>query len=271
MRYMRDFDGRLEKLRESFPNAKSIICLAVSYYSPEERQVPSLKKMGRVARYAWGKDYHKVVKKKLKELMRRIQASLKTPATLRTFVDTGPILERKLAAKAGLGFIGKNTTLIGSAGSYLFLTELVTDLELTYDTPEGSFQECGSCTLCLSACPTGALREPFVLDANRCISYLTIEHRTEIDPSLRPKMGDWIFGCDLCIDICPFNARPVSTPWEELRPAQGVGPGVDLKEALLFENEEAFRRRFRGTALLRAKWAGLRRNAQIVSENLGQR
>ena len=267
MQYMRDFDGRLERLRQSFPDAKSVICLTVSYYSPEEKPDPSSRVTGRVARYAWGRDYHKVLKKKLKTLIQRIQEYVGEPVDLRPFVDTGPILERKLAAKAGLGFIGKNTTLIGPAGSYLFLAELVTPLELVYDIPQGSFQECGNCTLCLEACPTGAIREPFVLDANRCISYLTIEHRGPIHPSLHRAIGNWVFGCDICIDVCPFNARPLPTLWEELRSERGVGSELNL-EGILLLDEAGFRNRFQGTALLRAKWEGLRRNAEIVLNTL---
>jgi len=268
MRYMQGFGGRLKRLRESFPDVKSVICLTVSYYTADEKPDPSLKQQtGRIARYARGRDYHKVLKKKLKGLIHRIEASLPIPALFRPFVDTGPILERKLAVRAGLGFVGKNTTLISPTGSYLFLAEILTDLELTTDAPQGEFETCGSCTLCLEACPTDAIREPFVLDANRCISYLTIEHRGPIDPALKPQMENWAFGCDICIDICPFNARPVPTPWEELSPKQGAGSELNLEEVLSLD-EEGFRRKFQGTPLMRPKREGLQRNAEVVLENL---
>lgn len=270
MFYMKDFENRLRRLRETFPTAKSVIVLTVSYYHPDHPSPqPTVGPLGRVARYARGKDYHKVLKKKLKLLSQKIrEAGGRKDILLRHFVDTGPILERKLAQLAGLGFIGKNTTLITPAGSYFFLAELITDLELEYESPSGkTFDGCGHCRLCLEACPTEAIREPFVLDARRCISYLTIEHRGPIDEALRPKMGEWLFGCDICIDVCPFNSRPLETPWEELRDA-GAGETVSLKPILALQDEEAFRRRFQGTPLLRPKREGLLRNAATLLENL---
>ncbi len=265
MTYMQKFGERLERLRTSFPSAKSVIVLTASYYQPEEAHQPTGEPSGRVARYAWGKDYHKALKKKLKLLSKRIREEA-GEATLRYFVDTGPILERKLAKHAGLGFIGKNTTLITPAGSYFFLAELVTDLELEYDREE-PFDGCGHCTLCIDACPTEAIREPFTVDARRCISYLTIEHRGEIEAELKPKIGEWLFGCDICIDVCPYNSRPLETLWEELK-QDGVGASVPLEPILALEDEEAFRNRFGGTPLTRPKREGLMRNAAIVFENL---
>ena len=267
MAYMKDFSGRLKRFRESFPDAASAICLTVSYYSPDERPNPSIRRSGWVARYARGRDYHKVLKRKLKLLIRRMQEAREGPAVFRPFVDTGPLLERKLAAKAGLGFIGKNTTLLGAAGSYLFLAEIVTNLTLDYDEPASPPPSCGSCTLCLEACPTGAIVEPFVIDARRCISYLTIEHRGPVEESLKKPVGNWVFGCDVCIDVCPFNARPIPTPWEELTPKAGVGSELDLQEVLSL-GDVAFQKRFQGTPLLRPKRDGLKRNAAIVLENL---
>ncbi len=267
MSYMKEFDERLARFRAGFPTAKSVIALTVSYYQPD-RPVPSNEPSGRIARYAWGKDYHKVLKKKLKILSQNIYE--KEPhAELRPFIDTGPILERKLARLSGLGFIGKNTTLITPAGSYFFLAELVTDLELEYDR-EAHSDGCGTCTLCIDACPTEAIPAPFTIDARRCISYLTIEHRGEIEPSLKPKMGEWIFGCDICIDICPFNSRPIETPWEEFKES-GTGGSVPLEPVLALKSDEEFRSRFEGTPLLRSKREGLLRNASIVLENLKQK
>ncbi|MBI4436293.1 MAG: tRNA epoxyqueuosine(34) reductase QueG [Candidatus Omnitrophica bacterium] len=267
MAYMKAFDKRLERLRSSFPTAKSVIVLTASYYHPDELSRFTLQPTGRIARYARGKDYHKVLKKKLKILSQKIREKVGEEIMLRHFVDTGPLLERRLARLAGLGFIGKNTTLITPHGSYFFLAELVTDLELEYDK-EGTFDGCGRCTLCIDACPTAAIREPFTLDARRCISYLTIEHKGQIEEGLARQMGDWVFGCDVCIDVCPFNANPIETPWEELKPSSGVGGELLLEPILSLQNDEELRVRFQGTPLLRPKREGLQRNASIVLENL---
>ena len=266
MGYMKAFHERLERFRESFPTAKSVIVLTASYYHEDSPEPPTAEPTGRVARYARGKDYHKVLAKKLKLLSQKIEEEIGREALFRHFVDTGPILERKLARLAGLGFIGKNTTLITPAGSYFFLAELVTDLELSYDKGR-LFDGCGQCRLCIDACPTEAIREPFTVDARRCISYLTIEHHGEIEESLKPRMGEWLFGCDVCIDVCPFNGRPVETPWEELR-SSGVGETVPLESILSLSEDADFQARFQGTPLLRPKREGLRRNAAIVLENL---
>lgn len=269
MSYMREFDRRLERLRASFPEAKSVIVLTVSYYHQEDPRASfSGEAMGRVARYARGREYHKVLGKKLKLLSRKIGEATGEKQTFRYFVDTGPILERKLARLAGLGFVGKNTTLITPAGSYFFLAELVTDLELEYDK-ERVFDGCGHCSLCIEACPTGAIREPFTVDARRCISYLTIEHRGDIEENLKPQMGDWLFGCDICIDVCPFNSRPVETPWEEFRYSR-INETIPLDPILAISDDVSFRERFQGTPLTRPGLEGLRRNAGIVYENLNR-
>lgn len=268
MAYMQEFDRRLEHFKASFPTAKSVIVLTVSYHQPPPPRKMTSEPEGRIARYAWGKDYHKILKKKLKLLSQKIQEKGRREVVLRPFVDTGPLLERRLARLAGLGFIGKNTTLITPAGSYFFLAELVTDLELEYDK-ERVFEGCGQCRLCIDACPTEAIQEPFTIDARRCISYLTIEHRGAIDATLAPQMEEWLFGCDICMDVCPFNSRPVETPWSELKRG-GVGEMVPLGDILVLETDEAFRDRFQGTPLLRPKREGLRRNAAIVLENLSK-
>jgi len=267
MRYMKAFEERLERFRTSFPTAKSVVVLTVSYYSPDDRTRFVMEPTGRVARYARGRDYHKVLEKKLKILSQKIREKAGEKIILRHFVDTGPMLERKLARFAGLGFIGKNTTLITPHGSYFFLAELVTDLELEVDQEE-AFEGCGRCTLCIDACPTDAIHEPFTIDARRCISYLTIEHKGAIEEDLARKMGDWVFGCDICIDVCPFNSRPIETPWEELKPSAGVGSEIPLQSVLELESDEEFRTRFQGTPLTRPKREGLKRNASIVLENL---
>lgn len=293
MRYMQEFPRRLAQLKASFSQAKSIIALAVNYYTPEPNgdcpQHSSCEVKGtvpypihgRIARYAWGKNYHKAIHKRLKQLEQCIH-NLVPQAQVRRFVDTGPIPERAVAQAAGLGFIGKNTMLITRhAGSWVFLAELITDLELASDEPGTG--TCGSCTLCLEACPTGALVEPYVLDARRCISYWTIEHRGPIPPEIAAQTGDWLFGCDICLEVCPHNRAKVRpTAWPEFYPDQGPGPSLPIEELMTLGDtlqhgnssgkesvpslspEEAFRRRFQGTSLMRAKHTGLLRNAAMV-------
>jgi len=266
---------------ELLSGAKSVIALAVSYYNDdaergrrgesEKQQRPAspclrVPASGRIARYAWGKDYHKVLKKRLDALVRYIEA-LAPEARCKTYVDTGPLLERAVAQKAGLGFIGKNTMLITRGlGSYVFLASVLTTLELPSDTPDA--RSCGSCTLCIDACPTQAITEPYHLDARRCISYLTIESKQQTPEELRSKMGDWVFGCDICQEVCPHNTRLPPTPVAEFRPEAGVGPSLKLADVFSLNSETEFAIRFAGTSLKRAKHHGLQRNAQVVAENL---
>jgi epoxyqueuosine reductase len=220
----------------------------------------------RIARYALGSaDYHDVIREKLRKLaafVRREAASAKA----RGIVDTAPLLEREFARLAGLGWFGKNTMLINKRlGSWLFLAALLVDIELEYDEPHAA-SHCGTCTRCLDACPTQAFVEPYVLDARRCISYLTIEHRGPIPEELHAGMGDWLFGCDICQDVCPWNRKaPVST-----EPAFQPQPGLQSVDAaeLLTLTEDDFRERFSRTALARPGHEGLVRNARIVSDNV---
>jgi epoxyqueuosine reductase len=202
---------------------------------------------------------------RLHQLAHWIDSRTSHPLTYRAYVDTGPLLERDLAQQAGLGWIGKNTNLIHpDHGSYFFLGELLLDLDLETDTPS-VVDRCGTCTACLDACPAGALVAPRTLDARRCISYLTIEHRAAIPESLRPLLGDRVFGCDICQDVCPWNrrfARPTDEP--AFSPLHAT---LDLVE-LLGLDEDAFRARFRETPLWRPRRAGLLRNAAVVLGNL---
>jgi epoxyqueuosine reductase len=190
-------------------------------------------------------------------------------AACRTFVDTGPLVDRAVAERAGLGFVGKNTcVLTGRHGSFVFLSAILTTVELPPDP--GATKDCGSCRACLDACPTNAFVGPRQLDATRCISYLTIEHRGSIPTDLRSQMGDWVFGCDVCQDVCPWNRARLPAQHEELAPDRGAGPTLDLIE-LLSLDEESFRARFQGTPLTRTKRAGLLRNAAVALGNLGDR
>ena len=216
----------------------------------------------RIARYAWGKDYHKVLGKRLVALVRYVEG-LAPEVRCKAFVDTGPLLERALAQKAGLGFVGKNTMLITRGlGSWVFLAHVVTTLELPSDVPDR--RTCGSCTLCIDACPTQALTEPYRLDARRCISYLTIESQSEIPQELRSHVGDWLFGCDVCQDVCPHNTRVPPTPIAEF---QAEPPDMKAEDILSIQNDAEFDRRFAGSPLKRAKRQGLQRNARAVKES----
>ncbi len=223
--------------------------------------------LGRIARYAWGRDYHRVLRRKLHQLADAMHRVLPGPFETRVCVDTTPIVERELAAAAGLGWIGKNTMVIDAqAGSYFFLGEIVTTLPLLPDGPVAD--RCGTCTRCLEACPTGALIEPYRMDARRCIAYLTIEHRSSIPEELAARMADWLFGCDVCQEVCPYNRRPQPAvdPAYLPGPARPWPPAVPLAEVLACDDEQC-RRRLQGSAMKRATPAMLRRNARIALEN----
>ena len=248
--------------RELLPGCKYVVAFAMNYWTGAS--APS--KRGRVARYAQGRDYHRVMGNALREIAAWLAEQ--SGAAARQFVDTGPVLERAWSERAGLGWIGKNANLLTrDMGSWLLLGEILTTGELVASS--GPHQEfCGTCTACLDACPTGAIVADGVVDANRCISYWTIEHRGAIPVERHAGNGDWIFGCDVCQDVCPWNvsfAHPSEQPLFERRDdLDGLDP-----EEILGLDEAAFRRKYSGTPLMRAKWEGMRRNACIVLGNLG--
>lgn len=252
-------------------SARSVITLGVNFSSGAKNSV-SRPGFGRVARYAWGKDYHEAVKARIDlwlEELRRLSAA---PFESRVLVDSAPLLERAVAHRAGLGFVGKNTLLISrELGSYLFLAEVLISLDLepdSYRSPAAPGKdECGSCRKCLDDCPTGALVAPRVLDARKCISYWTIEHKGAIPEDMRPGIGDWIFGCDLCQEVCPYVGLSRDTRWKEFLPESGAGTHLALADVLSMRDDAEFKKRFAGTPLLRAKRAGLVRNACIVAGN----
>jgi epoxyqueuosine reductase len=253
--------------RSLVARAQSLITLAVDYSTEALRFEPE-NRFGRVARYAWGLDYHDVVKPRLKALARRIEEIAGFEIHSRCFVDAVPLLERAVAARAGLGFFGKNTNLLRPrGGSWFFLSEILLDLELPADKVEIKVS-CGSCRRCIDACPTDAFPSPYVLDSRKCISYLTIENKAQIPRELRRGVGDWVFGCDVCQDVCPFNRFASETQWPEFRPEAGVGPRLDLVEVLSIASDDQFRSRFRGTPLTRPKRRGLLRNAAVVAANV---
>ena len=251
---------------ELLPGAKSVISVAVSYMPDVQLSVPTYVGHGRVARYAWGQDYHRILKKRLRQLADLLSDRIGQPIRYRIYVDDGPMLDREVAWRAGVGFYGKNTNLLTRVGSWVFLGELITELELKPDKP--SQKSCGTCTTCIPACPTGAITAPYVIDSNRCIAYLTIEHRGVIARELRPLIGDRVFGCDICQEVCPVNLT-LEKPTGE--PAFRLSKGFNILDlhAILELNEEDFQRWFQDSPIRRATRLGLQRNACIVLGNMG--
>ena len=268
MAYLEDRRHEYGHPQNLLNGARSVVMLGLAYRTAEP--VEPQPGQARVSRYAWGDaDYHDVIREKLHALADYLRELVPT-ATTRCVVDTAPLLERDFAQLAGLGWIGKNTLLIarptseGPSGSYFFLAALLTDLELQFDAPLQT-DHCGTCTACLDACPTDAFVEPHVLDARRCISYLTIELRDHVPVELREGMGDWGFGCDVCQDVCPWNQKAPHSAVEAFLPRLDSNP-LELVE--LFElDDEAFKRRFRKTPVWRSHREGLLRNAAIALGN----
>ena len=263
MDYMESRRAAYDHPANLLAGARSIVMLGMHYRSVEP--VPPKTGQGRISRYAWGeRDYHDLIRLRLHQLADWFRERLPNART-RGVVDTAPLLEREFAQLAGLGWIGKNTMLLNPrAGSYFFLAALLTDQPLDYDAPHDT-GHCGSCTACLDACPTGAFVQPYQLDATRCISYLTIEHREAIAMELRPAMGEWLFGCDVCQEVCPWNRFAPQSPLDNFAPFQDTNPA---ELAALFElNEETFRRRYHRTPLWRSHRRGLLRNAAVILGN----
>ena len=247
------------------PGARSVICVALNYRRAPVVAPGGGRPAGRVAAYAQGRDYHAVLRQTLGELVDRLRERLREPFETRVCVDTAPVLERALAQAAGLGWIGRNTCLMHeSLGSYLFLGEVVTTLELTPDQP--ATDHCGSCTRCLDACPTQALIAPHRLDATRCISYLTIEHRGEVPDELGASIGNRVFGCDVCQEACPHNRAAPPATHPEIA-AEHTPAFVDLLDLLRLRSGE-YRRLTKGSASARARRSMWRRNAAIALGNL---
>mgnify|MGYP002813564366 CR=1 FL=1 len=246
------------------PGCRSMLSVGMNYYT--DNRANEQPGMGRIARYAWGKDYHKVMSQRLSQLEAKI-AALAPEVTTKSYVDTGPIMEKAWAQQAGLGWIGKHSNLVSAeSGSWLLLGEILMTLELEPDEPATDL--CGSCTLCIQACPTGAIVEPYVVDARLCISYLTIElrgGREAISDELASQMGNRIFGCDDCLDVCPFNLRADATSEPAVAPTPlTLRPSL---QALAQISEESFAATFKESPLKRAKWSGLLRNVGIAQEN----
>ena len=265
MEYLTGHVEKRSSLRAAFPWARSVIAVGLQYDSPAPYSVDAPAGRGWIARYAWGDDYHDVMKAMLERLVDRLAAET-GPFRSRVYVDTGPLVERAYAAAAGLGAWGKNTCLLHPEhGSWFFLGEVVTDLELDADAPRADM--CGSCTACLDACPTGALPAPFVLDATRCISYLTIEVKGAIAEDRRDGVGHHVFGCDICQDVCPWNRKRRHRGPAAFAPRPGL-EAPDLAELAALD-DAAFRGRFRKSPVKRAKRRGLLRNVAVALGNAG--
>ncbi len=316
MSYMSRHAPLRASLENLLPGAKSVIVVGLNYARPKnphpnpppyslrsqeggDRPIPSQSHCegarGRIAKYAWGRDYHAVIRKRLKRVGRWLEER-ESGALWRVCVDSAPVLERDYAMLAGIGWFGKNTMIINShRGSYFLIGCLLTTLELEPDAP--AVGGCGTCRACIDACPTGAIvvknnndvsgftdsntpsntnsKDPdthtYAIDARRCISYLTIEKRGEIDPDLQPLMGDWVFGCDVCQDVCPFNhprenAPSRAAPTQDTDMAPRLDPNPSLSDLVLLSPEE-FTQRYAGTAVMRAKRDGMTRNAEIAAKN----
>lgn len=265
----RGYQGKMSYLENHFdkrldptllvPGAKSVISLIYNYY-PEKDLSKENPESYKLAKYAYGEDYHYVVKDKLKLFLQRIEETI-GKVEGRAFVDSAPVHERAWAKKAGLGWIGKNSLLLNKTmGSFFFLAELIIDLELEYDGPIKDY--CGTCTACMDACPTEAITQPYVLDGSKCISYFTIELKEEIPSEVKGKFENWIFGCDICQDVCPWNS--FSKPTNESR----FQPQTQLEDMTRNDweeiTDEVFKSLFRNSAVTRTRFEGLKRNITFV-------
>jgi len=259
----RDVEKRISP-REIFPQARSIVVVALNYYTPHQHeQDPAT---GKVSRYAWGDDYHDVVTAKLRALLAWIKEH-DSQAEGKVCVDIQPVMDKAWAVRAGLGWLGKHSNVITPEyGSWVFIGELLLNLELDFDV-ERVEDHCGTCTLCIDACPTDAITEPYVVDSNKCISYATIELRTpELPLQIEQNLSGWVYGCDICQDVCPWNRFEQVTNEARFGPWEG-NVNAELRDIVQLSHD-AYVERFRGSAMKRAKLSGLRRNARALLSNL---
>ena len=256
----RDIEKRID-VTKVLPNAKSVICVTLNYYSPSRHsENPNL---GKISRYAWGDDYHAVLTQRLEKLYEFLKSEI-PGVEGKIYVDTGPVMDKAWAVRAGIGWLGKHTNVITREfGSWVFLGEILIDAELEYDTPMLDY--CGNCTACLDACPTQAIVQPYVLDANKCISYLTIEHRSELPKEIVSNFQNWVYGCDICQEVCPWNRFQKETEEPAFQPrSENIAPRLaELAEM----TQEEFSRRFKKSPMKRTKHSGLTRNAKAVLES----
>ncbi len=248
--------------------ARSVISLAISYDTgpPSDSLIESTVLKGKIAKYAWGRDYHNVIKSKLRQFVKMLAEEVDRPVRTRFFVDDGPMNDRAAAERAGVGWFGKNTNILTPThGSWVFLAQVVTDLELEPDLPLK--KTCGECSLCIPACPTDAIVAPYVIDNRKCISFLTIELRGPIPRDLRPLVGDWVFGCDICQEVCPVNRKALPSREPDFRKRHDFD-GPELIPLLELDDDD-FREKFEGSPIRRAKRSGLQRNVCVALGNIG--
>lgn len=273
MAYMVREDARLKRgdPHRLMPECRTILVLGVPYSKPVgtvRSEGPDKQPRGRVAAYAWGEDYHRILPGRLTEIVGFIERKVGHPVRSRWYTDTGPILERDLAQRAGLGWIGKNTCLINPRkGSYFLLAEILLDLEFEPDAPFAT-DHCGSCTRCIEACPTECILPDRTLEAARCISYLTIESREAIPPALRPSLGEWIFGCDVCQIVCPWNRFAAEAGDDAFRPVADSAEPILTEEMRLSKDE--FKNKYKNSAVMRPARGGYLRNVAVAIGNSGQ-
>jgi epoxyqueuosine reductase len=265
MAYMARTSERRSHPGEFLPWARSVVSVALNYNTPYTREQERGGIRGWISRYAWGSDYHDVMQAKLERLLDFVREEAGMEVQGQVYVDAGPVMDREVGARAGIGWFGKNTNLLSmKIGSFFFLGELFLNLELEYDRPIRD--RCGQCRLCLDACPTNAFVGPYVLDARRCISYLTIELKGMIPRELRPLMGTHTFGCDICQDVCPYNTKVKPTKEQAFHPRAGLHAPELIP--LLSLTEAEFKARFAGSPILRAKRRGFLRNVCVALGNL---
>ena len=259
MSYMERNLEKRKDVRLILPEAKSIISLGMNYYTGHEHS--NAEDFGKVSRYAWGKDYHLIIWEKLDQLIRQLR-EIDPAFEAKTYVDTGPVMDKAWAVRSGLGWLGKHSNVISRrCGSWFFIATVITNYDFTTSPIVNNF--CGSCTACIDACPTSALVQDYVVDANKCISYLTIENKGEIDKTLSGKFENWIFGCDICQEVCPWNKKfSMETKEKEFHPIEG---NEEIAIATV-ENmsEESFKQKFAESPILRTKLKGLKRNAEFL-------
>ena len=255
----KNFEKRVDP-RQVLPNARSVVSLALNYYTPVQNSENA--ETGKISRYAWGDDYHIVMTSRIQKLVDCIKLE-RPEVSARFYVDTGPVLDKAWAVRAGVGWLGKHTNVITKEhGSWVFLGEIILDLELEYDEPIADF--CGTCTACIDACPTDAIVGPYVLDSTKCISYLTIEHKGPIPDGLKPDFNGWVYGCDICQDVCPWNKFQQPTNEAAFFPrSENVEPRLEDLQSI---SAEEFTRRFKKSPIKRTKRDGIVRNAKAVLE-----
>lgn len=263
MEWMQKDPEKRAEPRKILPNAHSVVSLALNYFISISHSKDL--QTGKISRYAWGDDYHLVMTSRIQQLVDCIKSE-KPDAEARLYVDTGPVMDKAWAVRAGIGWMGKHTNVITKEyGSWVFLGEIILDLELEYDEPMADF--CGTCTACIQACPTDAIVEPYLLDSTRCISYLTIEHKGPIPDDLKPKFDNWVYGCDICQDVCPWNRFQQPTDEKSFIPrSENLEPRLDDLTRI---SAEEFTRRFKKSPIKRTKREGIVRNAKAVKEGRG--